>query len=279
MRSILFSIIFCNCHAVIAQGNFPFPTSNVQWAEHWDAYQTNPPWNWTATGYEGYYMSDLDTIINGINYSKVFHRSGEYHAALRDDQGRVMIVPQDIEVEFLLYDFTLPAGTDTLMEVWYSDDSTTEIFLQYMGPVGPDGRVVVEGNSGNWIEGIGSTLGLFTQPQYNLSGIESYLDCMSHNGMILYPQAGPGVCDLTTSIHDRSDPGLWIFPNPATEQINIETISGEQFMITTVDGKIIQRGRIDGAISTIAINHLRAGSYIITIQGTTAIHTRVFMKL
>ena len=280
MRSLLFTSTFCVCQLISAQGNFPFPSSNAQWAEHWDSYSTTPPFNWMGTGYLAHYMTNADTTINGISYSKVFSGSGEYEAALRDDAGRVMIVPLDSGLEFLLYDFTLPAGIDTLIEVWYSGEDTYVMFMQCLGPVGPEGRIVVESSTGQWIEGVGSTYGLFQQPGPNLSGINYSLDCMSHNGEILYPEAGPGVCDLTTSIHDRIDPGFQIFPNPATEQINIQNATpGDQFLITTIDGRIIGTGKIYAAISTIAIDHLRAGSYIITIQGTTANHTRAFMKL
>jgi len=227
-------------------------------------------------------MNDEDTIINGLTYSKVFNGLGEYEAAIRDIGGRVMIAPALLDQEFLLYDFSLPAGVDTILDVWYSDEFTYPLSVTNLGPIGENGRLVVQSSLGadHWIEGIGSTMGLLTQMIPNVSGMFYELHCMSHNGEIEYPEAGPGICDLTTSIGDRDDRRLHIFPNPATEQINIENAKlGDRFMIITMDGRIIDAGKIDGTISTIAIDHLRAGSYIITIQGTTANHTRAFMKL
>jgi hypothetical protein len=267
VRPLLFPLPFFICQLLSAQGNFPFPLSNAQWAGHHDAYLTVPPWTLLSSVPNGYFMLDTDTLINGEVYAQVFDRNGEYHAALRDVGGRVMLVPEAAEDEYLLYDFTLPIGVDTMVEVWYSGTETFALNLHNLGPVGPDGRLVVQGDAGNWIEGIGSSMGLFDQVMLNLSGVNSFLDCMSHNGMILYPLSGPGICDLTTTIAERNSNSIQLYPNPATDLLHVRTtLDNGLYSIISIDGRIVQRGEFGGGLHQIPVSLLPGGIYVVVIE-------------
>ncbi|MEZ4740349.1 MAG: T9SS type A sorting domain-containing protein [Flavobacteriales bacterium] len=207
-----------------AQFNYPFPTQNAvwtQWIDHWSTGSWPP--TYYGRDYYTYYMVETDTLINGSTYAQVFDHIGNYTAAIRDEEGRVLVVPQGISEEFLLYDFTIPAGVDTTLSVWLLWNlEEVEVQVRGEGPIGEDGRIVIQSGGYQWIEGIGCTAGLFMEPYVNVSGYGLGLHCMSVENVKYYPTTSAGSCEITNDISDRSLHDMRVFPNPAGDLMMIQ---------------------------------------------------------
>ncbi|MCB0787238.1 MAG: T9SS type A sorting domain-containing protein [Flavobacteriales bacterium] len=207
-----------------AQFNFPFPTQNAvwtQWVDHWSTGDWPP--TYYGRDYYSYYMVGTDTLINGSGYAQVFDYIGNYTAAIRDEEGRVLVVPHGLSEEFLLYDFTIPAGVDTTLSVWLLwNMEQVEVQMRGEGPIGEDGRIVIQGEGYQWIEGIGCTAGLFMEPWINVSGYGLGLHCMSVENVKYYPTTSAGSCEITNAVSDRSSHQLRVFPNPARDLMVIQ---------------------------------------------------------
>lgn len=54
-----------------------------------------------------------------------------------------------------------------------------------------------------------------------------------------------------------------LYPNPTKQIINISGIPGEQVFIYDMNGKVIQQERMDGSNSTIDVDQLNQGTYIV----------------
>ena len=72
----------------LAQDYIPFPDSNVIWVNEWSIDYDH----WT--GYTSYCAEGLDTVIDGVTYFEVWECNEGYFAALRNENGKVYIVPK-----------------------------------------------------------------------------------------------------------------------------------------------------------------------------------------
>ncbi len=171
MRISLGALLFLVALNCDAQFNFPFPTQNAVWTQWIDRWSVDGMPQYMGRDYYSYYMTEADTVIGSVAYAQVFDHNGEYKAAVRDAMGKVLVVPDGISSEYVLYDFTIPAGVDTLLEVWLIHDMYPSVVQMHgAGPIGNDGRIMVQGEGFEWIEGIGCTAGLFMEPWINVSG-------------------------------------------------------------------------------------------------------------
>lgn len=102
----------------------------------WFETYTNYSWPPSPYGYSycGRKYLDGDTIINNIEYSKIYHEeldinctdiviSGpEYYGAIREDipEQKVWYFPPDSPLEFLYFDFSLSAGDTVAWDSWFN---------------------------------------------------------------------------------------------------------------------------------------------------------------
>lgn len=230
-----------------------------------------------------YYMTEADTLIGDLTYAQAFDHNGDYTAGVRDEVGKVMVVPEGQESEYLMYDFTIPVGVDTTLEVyllyWMS---LTEVSMHGAGPIGTDGRLVVQGEGFEWIEGIGCTAGLFMEPMVNVSGSSPGLACVSVEGMIIYPIQQPGVCEITTEVSERPIAKPSLYPNPTTDILVIEQLPRGipfQYAILSADGRVLQWGSTCGDRMRITTAALPAGCYAIQVVGSGQQFYATFVKV
>jgi len=171
--------------------------NNAVWTEYRINFQYTP---FVESKYQ--YWIDGDTIINAQTYKKVVSNpkpwlvgDDGYVGAIREDNGKVYAIPfyPSVNDEFLLYDYTVQVGdviTSTAPEgvlsypltVAQVDEITVEngeqrkrIFLDY--------QIV-------WIEGIGSTNGLFNDAMWHSANFTSLrLVCFKQDDETLYRDA------------------------------------------------------------------------------------------
>jgi hypothetical protein len=226
-----------------------FPSNNATWVNtHYSIYVDweNPIAEYTLTNVDNFCLNGEDTIIGSKLYTQVKYCEGAYKGALRDENGIVYFCPKDSINEYILYDFT--ANTGDVLENVYMDDGgypfLSDMTVMYVDSVMIGGayrkRLEVEG--GEWIEGIGCTQGLFSEPWPNVSYYSLHLNCFSHNDTVFYPWFSQGAsCALNVSDKAIESTQISIFPNPASEKvsINLPSFSGEVVIeIYSIDGKL-----------------------------------------
>lgn len=220
---------------LFAQTNFQFPSADAVWSvssqtQWWfDTYADNH--KYTVMG---------DSILNGIVYQKYYHcpdsilnlNNLSFYALLRQDEQtqRSYILYPTETTELLLYDFSLQVG-DTLSDASYYLDWWLSDYLLTVTQVSfdDDGRKIIHLSSPNqaeevWIEGIGSSKGLFNRTHQGLlDEPETELLCFEQNGEIIY-QKHPNTCHYNsiTGIETPTNTGLVLSPNPANQYLSIE---------------------------------------------------------
>ncbi len=210
----------------------PFPTNDAVWVNTHYTYTFNPPNPipiQELTDVDNYCVTGEDTTIQSIACTKVFYCGDNYKGALRDDNGIVYFVPADSSNEYLLYDFTAQLG-QTLQNVFIGNHFDNSFMLQdfTVSQIGTETigglvRRIVYADSYRWIEGIGCITGLFMEPWPNVSMYEVQLECMSVDGISIYPTEENGACSFTVGLNESSSSihVFDVYPNPTTGALTL----------------------------------------------------------
>ena len=232
MKNILGIALFCICQFVKGQSYIAFPDSGAIWINTKFSFNTLP-----AQYYSYIYTTNgLDTLINNTNYFVVqTNVNGPYYGAMRNDAGKVYIVPKDSLQEYIVYDFTANIG-DTIDQV-YEDGGLFTFFGGVENIVVVDTatidlgdgiirRKIFTSNNRTWIEGIGSTSGLFSEDSENVSSYGGYLYCFSVSNTTLYPSYATVACDINVGLSSIGESKiLQVYPNPTNAIFTIEAES------------------------------------------------------
>ncbi len=158
------------------------------------------------------YKIGSDTVIEGISYKKVLRKDKYYpydttwivqDAFLREDSTE-KIYYQRNENEHLLYDFSVKSG-DTISRL--TPYNWIEVTVGIIDSILINGeyhnRIEILGECGveeYWIEGIGSTLGLFSYCDYNNV---SLLLCCHVDKQLIYSDNTYNSCDVRLTVDDH----------------------------------------------------------------------------
>ena len=82
-----------------------------------------------------------------------------------------------------------------------------------------------------------------------------------------------GIEEFTTSLD-----GMMVFPNPATDNITIETPQKSEIEILNIQGQIIKTAKSDGKETTIDLRNLSSGVYIIKAKTERGVAVKKFIK-
>jgi len=260
----LFNLSLC-----IAQYH-PFPIEDGIWINKERNYYLDQNYQqiYTSNMDTKYCANGNDTVINSITYKQIdycYSTSSYFHGAMRYDVGQVYFVPRDSLNEFLLYDFTLNSG-DAVTVLHQSNFGyfgymppfhMTPTYINYVDTVIVNGtsrrRLMTDGYE--WIEGIGSTSGLFMEPWINVSNYTRELICMSKEDTIHYLsgilEIGEiGACDFTVSTETFVQNPLTIqaFPNPTSRKVIIkmsEDVQWVKVVLTNILGQKLANYNFD----------------------------------
>jgi hypothetical protein len=263
----------------------PFPDSNAVWTIGiYDVFGT-------FYSYYTYRIASInvDTIISSNSYQKVFYFDSStslYKGALRQTTGRkVFFVPKDSLNEKLLYDFSANIG-DTVHNV-YSDWSGSE-------PVHNEAilnvdSILIKGSYHKtlllplgfyWIEGIGSTGGLFESTYGGTFSTVYKLKCFMEYGIPALPDSTTNC--LTLNIPETATPenAVSIFPNPSNGhmQLNLNLGTPQQlfFKIYNSIGECVYQTEIKNVTSSVIPidkTDLPSGIYFYELRNNTTIKT------
>jgi hypothetical protein len=255
--------------------------------------------------YNEKYFIDGDSTFNSVDYKKYYLTTDSlmtnpsFFAIAREDTltREVYAIASGDTLEHLLYDFSLNVN-----------DTTTVYplsFLPYSGPI----KVQVEavdsvligtvyhkrqkvvgfdqdtGMDEYWIEGIGSTMGLFN------SGVTGYvifdiyypvLLCFEKDDILLYDSPFYSNCyeDYPTGINDiEFQKTIDIFPNPVTNSVSIKSeteISGYQ--IVSASGQIISTQRVKTSSISVDMTNFDDGVYIFQLTTENGVVSKKIIK-
>jgi len=296
MRKILITIILFG--AIInskSELQHFFPDSNacfsVSWMKFW---------------FEG------DTIIENLKYKKVYWQwndsiadfsKAQYFAAIREDTiaEKVYFVPANLDNpqqgtdEYLLYDFAVDVGETINFytfwpDIWYLREEThvvesiDSILIdnQYRKKINFIGKLYYMPEA--WIEGIGSTHGLFFAGEFDCEDTWlgfTELICIHFQGIVIYQLYD--YCYIAQSqgtINKSKSNSLKIYPTITDDFLYFET---EEYMpyldykIINLQGQTVVDGKLTSEI--INVSTLSKGFYLLLIlDNNKNIYRQKFVK-
>lgn len=270
-------LIFCFLPCGLqAQNYFPFPDSNAVWHVY------NVGFEGPYYTYYHYVMEEDDTVINGQTYNKValYSYFDTLVVGIREDSSKRVFfyLPDDIGFgldsagEYLFYQFGLNAG-DTV-PLFKGNQNESPRVIQDIDSILVDGSYRKRYHVSNpyllqndyWIEGIGSSAGLFGPYAYEF---ENYweLYCFEQDGAFIYPDSN---C-LSTSIESiiNKNEEILISPNPATTQVKVEFVNSspalEFVSLFNINGQKVLSIRPTSNAVTFDVKSLPSGLYLCRI--------------
>lgn len=241
--------------------SYPFPKIKAVWSELVDKY-----------GMLG------DTVIDNKQYKKVYtsqdsvfnFSNASYYAAIREfPDGIIKTIVNGETQERQLYNFTLLEGSSTT--VWSKDYGDVEVTFLGVDSINVvyEQRYVfkysVQGSSNQfeWIEGIGSTKGLFYPAFTPTVDPSRNLICFSENDSLKYQNSLFSNCkgDLV-NIKENSSSLLSIYPNPTETTLYIESpinLENTEFELRDLLGKIVHQIQLGNGYR-FEIHDLKLGS-------------------
>ena len=293
-KLILFLAFLCLVGIAKAQQYVAFPDSNVTWRTV--NYQQGACDYPDFCKYEDTYSGD--TIINAIIYHKIIERNNSnytYHyiGALRELNRKIYFMPNNCFQDKLYYNFNLFVG-DTINVPLGSSCFTAFNDILYLGSI--DSILINNhyrrrfnfeeydyGDTTYWIEGIGSSRGLFYPGIPHVTCYcPWYLTCFLQDNLLLYNQniAPYSFCYPLTSIEIilNNENKINIFPNPSTDNISIESRPSATIEISNIQGLLIKTLAASDTKTNVDVSALPCGVYVVQVKTETEIAVKKFIK-
>ncbi len=104
----------------------------------------------------------------------------------------------------------------------------------------------------------------------NNAGLDS--DTVISDGFLVY--------DITTLIED-DDSKIFVYPNPATDQVNLVCLFGGQtdWTLTDVSGKLLKKGTSVSSVINVQLSEFDSGTYLIVVFNGEKMHVLRLLKL
>lgn len=154
-------------------------------------------------------------------------------------------------------------GADTLQRVWTTEPNLNAFSFW-----------------GGYIELLGCPFLMLPQPHTIFPEWDGPMRCYSDSSIAYNFTSQP--CDylLTNGINEIENPfGLLVFPNPTTDQINIQTNNKQKFNFNIYNslGQLVKTGILESNTTTIHINNLTNGIYSIELLADIKTERKCFI--
>jgi hypothetical protein len=259
---------------LLSQSTSSFPESNTVWS--------------IATIGMGIYMDNEkfgitgDTSINGLDYHKLgvsmeqvfIPQESSYYCAARSVGKQWYFVPDQGTTEYLMNDFNLSLGDTFMVDHPWAFGSLPLLVANVDSILTASNyrrRLLMQTYGGGyeeyWIEGIGSSNGLFYTGAFVLD-LGWLLLCFEQNDTLMYLNSPNGECyfnELSSTELAQSEQ-ITIFPNPAISEITVSGSEPKHIIICNLRGQVIISKTLIHDQETIDIRTLEPGLYIIHCQ-------------
>jgi len=256
---------------------YPFPERNATWNFHFSLIGI------TESANEDYSISiSGDTTINALTYHKLMSAFANtvalkgYKGAIRQDIAakKVYFAAPTETTEQLLYDFTLQVGDTVkgyIQANLFQKDTIKSIDSVLVGTSYRKRWLLNSNYNIFFIEGIGSTYGLFEQSPGNTPDFPDFsINCYRENSQTLYPDSQTN-CELINSVEyiETNSNQIRVTPNSQSGSFTITFDNADIVEIKLIDlsGKIIFEQPTTNK-KTIMINNLQSGLYILIGKDT-----------
>jgi len=238
-----------------------------------------------------------DTVINTLKYKKVYMQTGDsiadfnkasYFAAIREDTvaEKIYFYYKDYygaEGEYLLYDFSVNVGDEvsfySLWCWWYPEPKNQVVKSIDSIMIGDHYRKRINfiddywSPSESWIEGIGSTHGLFFPGYFDIADAmdNTILLCVDIDGELIYQShwhqaSNCFIKESGVNIDENKKELFKIYPTIVDNFLYIETaenIYNFDYEIISLRGQVINKGKFTSNIINVA--NLNKGFYFIVV--------------
>lgn len=281
-----------------------FPDSNAVWSEiHWKSFfDPEPLWV-----YKQYALFNEDTVINGINYHKLFlsnsaskitRKNSVCVGGIREDSlkrvfanSSLFLVTPEIK-EVLLYDFSLKEG-DTFYANYKEGictncslfGSSEDHIISNIDTVKINNRyrkvfLLDSSNKVTWVEGIGNLQGLLEcWCDWPTNGLKRELICMHQNDTLLihndkYDSCIPQFVIDGVTLLPNTD--IRVYPNPGKGgKVYFDKLDFETLELFDASGKLLMQHTIKGSdCYELDVRSFRPGSYYYLLKTKGLVPTK-----
>ncbi len=235
-----------------------------------------------------YYKFSGDSIINGINYHKLY---------FSDDSNQVNWTFMDLwnEMNDSVFRYCPNCGTisDSLILMYDFNLAVSDTFIFFDDTLVVDSIRIHEWggslrkhwyfseHSGviTWIEGVGQ-FGLFCCPSPCLNSMIDQLLCFHEYGNLIFQDPNYSGCYIATNINpeNKLSNEITIFPNPATNLLYINCEEKATVEIINMQGQIVSAKTLTDKTNSINISNLSPGLYNLRIISKNEIVYRKIVK-
>jgi len=252
---------YSDCYYDNNDSVIPLLTEGNQWNELAENQSIPPEYQYQRT-----YITKTgnDTLINGVNYYKLFTAKDESasiwmeNGCIREDvENRKVYYKPDNEPEILLYDFSAQVG-DKIQSYDLQYKTNVEITVEFIDYFFIGGKLRKQMNVRStaldvncicfedhvWIEGIGNTDGfLQSTTAVHLDGGEQItLQCFFQNEELVYKPENTGSEDcfvwrylFPNKMQSIKNDNISIYPNPADDVLTVSCLNNTLQRIEIVD--------------------------------------------
>lgn len=270
MKKIILMYLVMSALKVFGQQYVPFPT-NAVWYQV-EEFQSNP-FDYKANNSSFTFVGD--TIIRTTSYRKLFQiEQGliKYIGGLRENsQKEIYIYEKSDSIERLLYKFGLSIGDSLKIRLNPSEKAIKIVSIDSI-QIGNNFRkrylmsTQTLGTKDYWIEGIGSTKGLFYTQKGGEFENTSTLFCFERNGSIEYRNTR-AVSSCITPTNELVNIRFDVYPNPTSNLLNIQVLglTADDLSVKIFDtvGNIIICKKVDkfDSVINISLDNMLNGIY------------------
>ena len=288
-------------HQSHSQDYVPFPTENAIW---------NTLFYGQYSGYDIYtinYQYKLmgDTLLNGIQYSKVYftetnHRDSDdvYIGGLREDEMQQIFFFPVSQTLPTISGHTFPNNTSDHLLYTFKNLEVGQIL-----PINADDRQMrvlsidsvligdtyrkryeIENwpihNHEYWIEGIGSTSELLSAYTFEFEWDFFTLCLENEETYYINSPDGQNYCYYMVGVDSPDISNFRIYPNPTTGPLSIYSPFGGKTMVRVVNnqGQTILSSFVNGVVNQIDVGNLRPGFYFLQLQSDIWTRNFTFVK-
>ena len=274
-----------------SQNYISFPTASAHWnCLIWHQWQ---PETYFLTTY--LYLQKGDTLLKGKNYHKIYYKESDmqnpaiYIGGLREDNiKQIFFFPASINIptlgphtfpndtsEQLLYSFNnMNIGDNLAINSGYTSISVSSIDTVLVG-TNFRKRYKIQNTrlfaNEYWIEGIGSTKDLLSPFTYEFEW-QYYTLCYGDiNTYYINSPDGNDSCHYSkiTGIIENEQDAVKVYPNPASDFLNIETPFSGTIVnagIYTIQGQLLKEIAFTTQKTELDIRKLNSGLYFLQIK-------------